>query len=59
MQHYKVLFEVPCNIILKHTTPKLWFPTLMLAWGGDSEYADGRIAKPRWLFGCSFFCGYD
>ncbi|KAG0650113.1 putative transporter [Hyphodiscus hymeniophilus] len=28
-----VLFEVPCNIILKRTTPKIWLPTLMLAWG--------------------------
>jgi len=29
----KVLFEIPCNIILKRTTPKLWLPTLMLLWG--------------------------
>ncbi|KAH8799712.1 MFS nicotinic acid transporter-like protein [Xylogone sp. PMI_703] len=28
-----VLFEIPCNIILKRTTPKLWLPTLMLVWG--------------------------
>ncbi|EPE35794.1 MFS general substrate transporter [Glarea lozoyensis ATCC 20868] len=28
-----VLFEIPCNIVLKRTTPKLWLPTLMLAWG--------------------------
>ncbi|QSZ35031.1 hypothetical protein DSL72_007894 [Monilinia vaccinii-corymbosi] len=28
-----VLFEVPCNIILKRTTPKIWLPTLMLLWG--------------------------
>jgi MFS family permease len=28
-----VLFEVPCNIILKRTTPKLWLPTLMFLWG--------------------------
>jgi hypothetical protein len=28
-----VLFEVPCNIILKRTTPKMWLPTLMLIWG--------------------------
>ncbi|RDW66743.1 hypothetical protein BP5796_09492 [Coleophoma crateriformis] len=28
-----VLFEVPCNIILKRTTPRFWLPTLMLAWG--------------------------
>ncbi|KAH7311927.1 MFS nicotinic acid transporter-like protein [Rhexocercosporidium sp. MPI-PUGE-AT-0058] len=28
-----VLFEIPCNIILKRTTPRFWLPTLMLAWG--------------------------
>ncbi|KAK7752184.1 hypothetical protein SLS62_005928 [Diatrype stigma] len=28
-----VLFEVPCNIILKRTTPRLWLPTLTIAWG--------------------------
>src|ERR1700710_214828 len=29
----KVLFEIPCNIVLKRTTPKIWLPTLMLVWG--------------------------
>ena len=28
-----VLFEVPCNIILKKTTPRIWLPTLTLIWG--------------------------
>jgi len=28
-----VIFEIPCNIILKRTTPRFWLPTLMLAWG--------------------------
>jgi MFS family permease len=28
-----VLFEIPCNIILKKTSPKLWLPTLTLVWG--------------------------
>ncbi|KAG8533029.1 uncharacterized protein KY384_001812 [Bacidia gigantensis] len=28
-----VLFEVPCNIILKRTSPRAWLPTLTLAWG--------------------------
>ena len=28
-----VLFEVPCNIVLKLTSPRLWLPTLTLAWG--------------------------
>ncbi|KAJ4251418.1 hypothetical protein NW762_011400 [Fusarium torreyae] len=28
-----VLFEIPCNIVLKRTTPRLWLPTLTVAWG--------------------------
>ncbi|KAJ4345556.1 uncharacterized protein N0V89_011689 [Didymosphaeria variabile] len=28
-----VLFELPCNIVLKRTTPKFWLPTLTIAWG--------------------------
>ncbi|EXJ53955.1 hypothetical protein A1O7_09292 [Cladophialophora yegresii CBS 114405] len=28
-----VLFEVPCNLVLKVWTPKLWLPTLTFAWG--------------------------
>jgi MFS family permease len=27
------LFEVPCNIILKRTSPQLWLPTLTVLWG--------------------------
>ncbi|KAL4986179.1 major facilitator superfamily domain-containing protein [Aspergillus falconensis] len=28
-----VVFEVPCNIILKKTTARIWLPTLTLIWG--------------------------
>ena len=28
-----ILFEVPCNIILKLTSPRLWLPTVTIAWG--------------------------
>jgi len=28
-----ILFEIPCNIILKRTTPRFWLPTLMVTWG--------------------------
>ncbi|KAF1988760.1 MFS general substrate transporter [Aulographum hederae CBS 113979] len=28
-----VLFEIPCNIVLKRTTPRFWLPTLTIAWG--------------------------
>ena len=27
------LFEVPCNIILKLTSPRFWLPTVTIAWG--------------------------
>ncbi|KAI9780929.1 MAG: hypothetical protein M1816_002621 [Peltula sp. TS41687] len=27
-----ILFEVPCNIVLKRTSPRFWLPTLTLAW---------------------------
>ena len=28
-----VVFEIPCNIVLKKTTPRIWLPTLTLVWG--------------------------
>jgi MFS family permease len=28
-----VLFEIPANIVLKRTSPRLWLPTLTLFWG--------------------------
>ncbi|KAK8052234.1 MFS transporter [Apiospora rasikravindrae] len=28
-----VIFEIPCNIILKRTSPRVWLPTLTIAWG--------------------------
>lgn len=27
------LEQIPCNIILKRTSPRLWLPTLTIAWG--------------------------
>ncbi|RFU25196.1 hypothetical protein B7463_g11143, partial [Scytalidium lignicola] len=50
-----VLFEIPCNIILKRTTPKLWLPTLMLIWGvvatlmGISQNYAGLLAARFFL----------
>ena len=28
-----VLFQLPCNIALRLTSPRFWLPTLVLAWG--------------------------
>ncbi|CAN9178963.1 unnamed protein product [Alternaria alternata] len=46
-----VLFEIPCNIILKRTTPKFWLPTLTLVWGvvatlmGVTQNREGFFAE--------------
>lgn len=50
-----VLFEVPCNIILKKTTPRIWLPTLSLAWGvvatllGVVQNYDGYLSSRFFL----------
>lgn len=28
-----VLFEIPCNIVLRRATPRIWLPTLSIVWG--------------------------
>ncbi|KAH6661021.1 major facilitator superfamily domain-containing protein [Truncatella angustata] len=28
-----VIFEIPCNVVLKKTSPRIWLPTLTIAWG--------------------------
>lgn len=28
-----VLFEIPCNVVLKRTTPRFWLPTLTIVFG--------------------------
>ncbi|KAK3701504.1 hypothetical protein LTR37_015478 [Vermiconidia calcicola] len=50
-----VLFEIPCNIILKRTTPRFWLPTLTIAWGivatllGIVQNKAGFFAARFWL----------
>ncbi|RJE20721.1 Mfs transporter [Aspergillus sclerotialis] len=50
-----VLFEIPCNIILKRTTPRIWLPTLSLAWGvvatllGVVQNYDGYLSSRFFL----------
>ncbi|KAI0150717.1 major facilitator superfamily domain-containing protein [Xylariaceae sp. FL1272] len=50
-----VLFEVPCNIILKRTSPRVWLPTLTIAWGvvatllGIVQNAPGFLAARFFL----------
>ncbi|KAF2091549.1 MFS general substrate transporter [Saccharata proteae CBS 121410] len=51
-----VLFEVPCNVILKRTTPKLWLPTLTLVWGIVSTLM-GITQNLAGFFAVRFFLG--
>lgn len=50
-----VLFEIPCNIVLKRTTPRIWLPTLSLAWGivatllGVVQNYDGYLSSRFFL----------
>jgi MFS family permease len=51
-----ILFEVPCNIILKRTSPKFWLPTLMLVWGVVTTL-QGVIQSLAGFFVVRFFLG--
>ena len=60
-----VLLEVPCNIVLKLTSPRLWLPTLALVWGivctlmGLAQSYAGFLVVRLFLgvAGCGFFPG--
>jgi MFS family permease len=51
-----VIFEVPCNIVLKIWSPKLWFPTLTVAWGVVSTLM-GVTQNRAGFFIVRFFLG--
>ncbi|KAL1617979.1 hypothetical protein SLS54_007512 [Diplodia seriata] len=51
-----VLFEIPCNVILKRTTPKFWLPTLTLVWGIVSTLM-GITQNLSGFFAVRFFLG--
>ncbi|KAG7094708.1 hypothetical protein E1B28_005528 [Marasmius oreades] len=51
-----VLFEIPCNIILKLTTPRIWLPTLTLLWGIVSTLM-GVTQNMTGFFVVRFFLG--
>jgi len=51
-----VLFEVPCNIILKRTSPRAWLPTLTLVWGVVSTLMGITQSYPGFLV-VRFFLG--
>ncbi|KAI0173144.1 MFS general substrate transporter [Hypoxylon sp. FL1284] len=51
-----VLFEIPCNIILKRTTPRLWLPTLTIVWGIVATLM-GIVQNLSGFFASRFFLG--
>ncbi|GJD03998.1 major facilitator superfamily transporter [Colletotrichum higginsianum] len=51
-----VLFEIPCNIILKRTTPRFWLPTLTVAWGIVATLM-GIVTNMAGFFVARFFLG--
>ncbi|KAH6846941.1 major facilitator superfamily domain-containing protein [Chaetomium sp. MPI-CAGE-AT-0009] len=51
-----VLFEVPCNIILKRTTPRFWLPTLTVLWGVVATLM-GIVQNLTGFFIARFFLG--
>lgn len=51
-----VLFEIPCNLVLKIWTPQLWLPTITLAWGVVSTLM-GIIQSKTGFWVVRFFLG--
>lgn len=51
-----VIFEVPCNIILKRTTPRFWLPTLTVLWGIVATLM-GIVQNLTGFFIARFFLG--
>ncbi|KAI4864713.1 MFS general substrate transporter [Hypoxylon rubiginosum] len=53
-----VLFEIPCNIILKRTTPRIWLPTLTIVWGVVATLM-GIVQNLAGFFVSRFFLGAE
>ncbi|KAI1762670.1 MFS general substrate transporter [Hypoxylon sp. FL1150] len=53
-----VLFEIPCNIILKRTTPRIWLPTLTIVWGIVATLM-GIVQNLAGFFVTRFFLGAE
>lgn len=51
-----VLFEVPANIVLKLWTPRLWLPTVTIAWGIVATLL-GVVQNKGGFFGARFALG--
>ncbi|KAK3954753.1 major facilitator superfamily domain-containing protein [Pseudoneurospora amorphoporcata] len=51
-----VIFEIPCNIVLKRTTPRFWLPTLTILWGIVATLM-GIVQNLTGFFIARFFLG--
>lgn len=51
-----IQFEVPCNIILKRTSPRFWLPVLTIIWGVVTTL-QGVIHNLAGFFTIRFFLG--
>ncbi|GAP86967.1 putative major facilitator superfamily transporter [Rosellinia necatrix] len=51
-----VLFEIPCNIILKRTSPRIWLPTLTIVWGVVATLM-GIVHNEAGFLAARFFLG--
>ncbi|KAI1163770.1 major facilitator superfamily domain-containing protein [Nemania serpens] len=51
-----VLFEVPCNIVLKRTSPRVWLPTLTIIWGIVATLM-GIVQNESGFLAARFFLG--
>lgn len=51
-----VIFEIPCNIILKRTSPRVWLPTLTIVWGIVATLL-GIVKNLTGFFVARFFLG--
>ncbi|EAA31532.1 MFS general substrate transporter [Neurospora crassa] len=50
------IFEIPCNIVLKRTTPRFWLPTLTILWGIVATLM-GIVQNLTGFFIARFFLG--
>ncbi|KAI1172018.1 major facilitator superfamily domain-containing protein [Nemania sp. FL0916] len=51
-----VLFEIPCNIVLKRTSPRVWLPTLTIVWGIVATLL-GVVQNEAGFLAARFFLG--
>lgn len=51
-----ILLQIPCNIILKRTTPRFWLPTLTILWGIVATLM-GVVQNLAGFFVARFFLG--